>query len=138
MDRLFTLAVTCLVAAGLALAWDRHPPVDIPLGVGPLTVHLRLPKSLAQARDEAVAEAARHRASVDACAGSLGRQNAALAGLEAEAGRRLAAAEDARQAALRARPATAARIERLAVPAVGADACARMFDADDKVLEAFR
>lgn len=97
MDRIITLLLALALAAGGALAWDRHPPIRIPV----LFFHYDLPKSLAQERDEALEAQRIAEANVRTLKDALDLQGKAVAALKADGDSRVAQSKKAVLAASR-------------------------------------
>lgn len=97
MDRIITLLCALVLAAGGALAWDRHPPIRIPV----LFFHYDLPKSLAQERDEAREAQRLAEANVSVLKAALDAQKTAVTAIRTESATRIAQSQKATQEASR-------------------------------------
>jgi hypothetical protein len=132
MDRVLTLLCALILAAGGALAWDRHPPIRIP--VGPF--HFDLPKSLAQERDDAIEERDSAKVNVHVLTRALETQNASVAALKRDSDARVAESVKAVLAASRASDGYRAQAARvLSAKPQSDDRCA---EADRLILGTIR
>jgi hypothetical protein len=137
MDRIITLLCALVLAAGAMAAWDRHPPLSLP--VLPFW-HVALPPSLAQQRDDALAAMGRARNEQVTCLASLGQQNMEIESLSrygdeitAKSTAALARAADENER-LRAASAHVAQWR----PQDGQDQCGAWGSADAAVTEALK
>lgn len=107
MDRIITLLCALVLAAGGALAWDRHPPIRIPV----LFFHYDLPKSLAQERDEAREAKRLAEANVLTLKAALDSQKTAVTAIKTKSDSRVA---QSKKAALEASREVASYQRRIA------------------------
>lgn len=139
------LAILC-VGIALGLGYDRHPPMGWHTRVLVWSVGFDLPNSLATERDRAVAAGKAASAVVARCQGNVKALTAAQErandqarrdGLETA--RRLKMLSEALQSARQADAHDQAEAAKLsAAQIMGVDACSRMDDVDQRVLEAYR
>lgn len=144
MDRLFTLLVTLIVAAGLMYAWDRHPPIEfsIPIPVIP-DPKISIPPGpvfAAEARAQAAEKAnATCQGSFAGLTRAIEAQKTAVDGLQAKS---VAIQRQIAQGAQAATAASRAAILRsndlLELQLGGLDACAAFKAVDAQVVRGIK